>query len=73
MPRPLNKSQLLAAIQKEYGALEKFVTTLTAEQLAHAPTPGAWSVKDMPMMYWRCSASHIERRPNLSKTCLTPT
>ncbi len=47
MSRPLNKTQLLTAIQKEYGALEKFIAPLTPEQLVHAPTPGAWAVKDI--------------------------
>ena len=47
MSRPLNKAQLLAAIQKEYAALEKFLAPLTADQLAHAPTPGTWAVKDI--------------------------
>jgi hypothetical protein len=47
MSRPLNKAQLLAAIQKEYAALEKFLATLTAEQLDHVPTPNAWTVKDI--------------------------
>jgi hypothetical protein len=47
MSRPLNKTQLLAAIQKEYSALEKFLAPLTAERLAHVPTPGAWAVKDI--------------------------
>ena len=47
MSRPLNKAQLLAAIQKEYTSLEKFLAPLTAGQLAHEPTPGAWTVKDI--------------------------
>lgn len=47
MPRPLNKTQLLAAIQKEYTALEKFLAPLTAEQMAFAPVPGDWAVKDV--------------------------
>jgi hypothetical protein len=47
MSRPLNKSQLLAIIQKEYTALERFIAPLTAGQLAHAPLPGAWAVKDI--------------------------
>jgi len=47
MSRPLNKTQLLAAIEKEYTALEKFLAPLTAEQMAHAPAPGAWAVKDI--------------------------
>lgn len=47
MSRPLNKTQLLESIQKEYTALEKFLTPLTAEQMAFAPAPGAWAVKDI--------------------------
>ncbi len=47
MSRPLDKTQLLAAIQKEYAALEKFIAPLTAEQMAFAPAPGAWAVKDI--------------------------
>lgn len=47
MSRPLNKTQLLAAIQKEYGALEKFIAPLTPEKLVQAPAPGAWAVKDV--------------------------
>lgn len=47
MSRPLNKTQLLESIQKEYAALEKFLAPLTAEQMAFAPAPGAWAVKDI--------------------------
>ncbi|MDX9993337.1 MAG: ClbS/DfsB family four-helix bundle protein [Anaerolineales bacterium] len=47
MSRPLNKTQLLAAIQKQYAALEKFLATLTVEQLAFSAAPGSWSVKDI--------------------------
>lgn len=47
MSRPLNKAQLLAAIQKEYIALEKFLAPLTPEQLAFSAAPGAWAVKDV--------------------------
>jgi hypothetical protein len=47
MSRPLNKTQLLSAIDKEYTALEKFLAPLTPEQLAFAPAPGAWAVKDI--------------------------
>jgi hypothetical protein len=47
MPRPQDKLQLLASIQKEYGALEKFLATLTPEEMAFASTPGAWAVKDL--------------------------
>jgi hypothetical protein len=47
MSRPLNKTQLLASIEKEYAALEKLIASLTDEQLAHAPALGAWAVKDI--------------------------
>jgi hypothetical protein len=47
MSRPLNKPQLLAAIQKEYTTLEKFLSSLTAEQWTNAPAPEAWAVKDV--------------------------
>jgi hypothetical protein len=47
MSRPLNKAQLLTAIQKEYSALEKFLAPFTSEQMAFAPAPGAWAVKDI--------------------------
>lgn len=47
MSRPLNKPQLFAAIDKEYSALEKFLAPLTPEQMAFAPAPGAWAVKDI--------------------------
>ncbi len=49
MSRPLNKAQLLTAIQKEYSALEKFLAPFTSEQMAFAPAPGAWAVKDIIM------------------------
>jgi hypothetical protein len=45
--RPLNKTQLLEAIQKHYTALEKFLAPLTTEQMAFAPAPGKWAVKDI--------------------------
>ena len=47
MSRPLNKTQLLAAIDKEYSALEKFLAPLTPAQMAFAPAPGAWAIKDI--------------------------
>lgn len=47
MSRPLNKAQLLAAAQKEYTVLEKFITSLTPEQLAFSAAPSAWAVKDV--------------------------
>lgn len=47
MSRPLNKAQLLTAIQKEYTALEKFLAPLTPEQLTFSSGPDAWAVKDV--------------------------
>lgn len=47
MSRPLNKTQLLTAIEKEYTALEKFLAALTPEQLSYSSAPGAWAVKDI--------------------------
>lgn len=47
MSRPLNKTQLLESIQKQYAALEKFLAPLTPEQIAFSPIPGAWAIKDI--------------------------
>lgn len=47
MSRPLNKSQLLAAIHKDYSSLEKFLAPLSAGQLSEPPAPGAWAIKDI--------------------------
>ena len=47
MSRPLNKSELLAAIQKEYAALESLIGSLTPEQLVFSPASSAWSIKDI--------------------------
>jgi hypothetical protein len=47
MSRPLNKTQLQAAIQKEYNALEKILATLTPEQMAFTTAPGVWAIKDV--------------------------
>ena len=47
MSRPLNKTQLLAAAQKEYSALEAILTTLTPQQLAFTTVPGTWAIKDV--------------------------
>lgn len=47
MSRPLTKTQLLETIEEQYTALEKFLAPLTAEQMAFAPAPGAWAVKDI--------------------------
>ena len=47
MSRPLNKTQLLDVIHKEYTVLEKFLAPLTAAQMELAPAPGAWAIKDI--------------------------
>lgn len=47
MSRPLNKTQLLESIQKQYAALEKFLAPLTPEEMAFSSAPGAWAVKDI--------------------------
>ena len=47
MSRPLNKTQLLEAIHKEYTALEQFLAPLTAAQMALTPAPGIWAIKDI--------------------------
>jgi hypothetical protein len=47
MSRPLNKTQLLDFIHKDYTALEKFLAPLTAAQMELAPAPGAWAIKDI--------------------------
>jgi hypothetical protein len=46
MPRPLNKTQLLNVIQKEYTLLEETLTKLTDPQLAASGQPEAWAAKD---------------------------
>ena len=47
MPRPTNKQDLLAAIEKERGALETFLETLTPKQMTEPGIVGEWSVKDV--------------------------
>jgi len=47
MPRPTNKTDLLAAIDQERGALETFLETLTPEQMVATRVVGEWSVKDV--------------------------
>ncbi len=47
MSRPMNKSQLLAAIHKDYAALEKFLAPLSAGQLSAPNAPGVWAIKDI--------------------------
>ncbi|MBT7191837.1 MAG: ClbS/DfsB family four-helix bundle protein [Anaerolineae bacterium] len=47
MPRPTSKKDLLDAIEKERNALDKYLETLTSEQLVEPNIVGAWSVKDV--------------------------
>lgn len=47
MPRPTSKTDLLAAIDKERGALEELLETLTPEQMIAPGVVGEWSVKDV--------------------------
>ena len=47
MPRPTSKNDLLAAIEKERGALETYLETLTPEQLTEPGIVGEWSAKDV--------------------------
>jgi hypothetical protein len=47
MPRPLNKTQLLEAAQKEYRKLELYLSSLTPGQITTPTAPGEWSVKDI--------------------------
>lgn len=47
MSRPLNKTQLLSAIEKEFSALEKLLTDLTPQLMAYTTAPGVWAIKDI--------------------------
>lgn len=47
MPKPINKSELLAESQAEYEALEGFLAGLTPEQMAQPGALGEWAVKDV--------------------------
>ena len=47
MPRPTSKQELLSAIEKERPALEKFLETLTPEQMTVTGIVGEWTVKDV--------------------------
>ena len=47
MPRPTSKTDLLAAIEKERGALEAYLETLAPEQMTAPGIMGEWSVKDV--------------------------
>jgi hypothetical protein len=47
MPRPTDKKQLLAAMQKEHQALEKLLSGLTSEQMTHVNSTLERSAKDV--------------------------
>lgn len=47
MPRPTSKTDLLAAIEKERGALEAELEKLSTDQIVDSGTVGDWSVKDV--------------------------
>jgi hypothetical protein len=47
LSRPLNKPQLLSAIEKEYGALEKYLAGLTPAEMTFSAGPEAWTVRDI--------------------------
>ena len=47
MPRPTTKEELLAAIEKERGALETFLETLTPAEMTLPGVVGEWSAKDV--------------------------
>jgi len=47
MPRPTSKDDLLTAIEKERGALETLLETLSPEQMTEPGVVGEWSVKDV--------------------------
>jgi len=47
MPRPKNKLDLLAAIEKERGALDDFLGGLSQQEMVDPGVVGDWSVKDV--------------------------
>lgn len=47
MPRPTSKHDLLAAIDKERGALDTYLGTLSPEEMIGPGIVGDWSVKDV--------------------------
>ena len=47
MPRPTSKTDLLAAIEKERGALETYLETLSPAEMTIPGIVGEWSVKDV--------------------------
>ncbi len=64
MSRPLNKIQLLAAIQKEYNVLDKLLSTLTPDQMAITTAPGVWAIKDIlaHLYEWQQGVSEFRHR-----------
>ena len=47
MSRPADKTELLEESQKEYEALEKFLSSLNPAQMLQSGALGEWSVKDV--------------------------
>jgi hypothetical protein len=47
MPRPTSKAELLTAIEKERGALEELLESLSSEDMIEPGVVGEWSVKDV--------------------------
>ena len=47
MPRPQTKSQILTESRKEYEALERFLSSLSPEEMLEPGMLGEWSVKDV--------------------------
>lgn len=46
MPEPIEKSELLANIQREYSQFESLLTTLSEKQMTIPQVNGPWSIKD---------------------------
>ena len=47
MPRPTSKQDLLVAIEKERGALEALLETLTPSEMTTPGIMGEWAIKDV--------------------------
>lgn len=47
MSKPTTKEQMLDEIDKERGALEEFLSTLTPDEIVRPNALGPWSVKDV--------------------------
>lgn len=47
MPRPTSKNDLLAAVEKERGALEELLSGISPEEMIEPGTVGSWSIKDV--------------------------